>query len=279
MLEVPGHAIVHPTNARLPLDTIYEVVRRSRPKDYIESFSSASERDSFGTTPDKALNFRSYSPQNERIQTFIDPYTGVILRQYNYNHRFLQKIYDLHDDLLGGLTGRKINAWFAILLLIVSTAGLLLWWRGRKYWRLGLEYRARASWKRQAWDIHNLVGFFFSTVAHFGRHWNLLLLRKPVRKSCRVPDTWADLHSHAAIFSGWRKMASSGRYFTQSDQAAQTVSRLFSTSQKLQPIVFTFVCVVPTIRMPSALPISMSILLPPGQHSWTGFIRSLQECA
>ncbi len=161
VLEVPGHAVVHPEGQRLSLDSIYEIVKRSRPNDTIESFSSASERNSFELTPEKALNFRSFSPQRERIQTFIDPYTGKILCQYNYNHRFLQKIYDLHDNLLGGLTGRKINSWFAMLLWVVSIAGLLLWWRGKKYWRLGLEYRVKASWKRQVWDIHNLGGFLF----------------------------------------------------------------------------------------------------------------------
>jgi uncharacterized iron-regulated membrane protein len=161
VLEVPGHAVVRPTGQPLPLETLLQVIRKSRPNDFIESFSSASERDSFELAPDKALNFRSYSPAKERIQTFIDPYTGTIICQYNYNHRWLQKIYDLHENLLGGLTGKKINAWFAMLLLIVSIAGLLLWWRGKKYWRLGLEYRIQASWKRQMWDLHNLGGFLF----------------------------------------------------------------------------------------------------------------------
>jgi len=161
VLEVPGHAEVRPTGQRLPLDALFEIVRKSRPNDSIESFSSASERVSFELAPNKAFNFRSYSPAGERIQTFINPYTGAIICQYNYDHRFLQKIYDLHDNLLGGLTGRTINAWFAMLLLIVSVAGLLLWWRGRKYWRLGFEYRIRASWKRQTWDLHNVGGFFF----------------------------------------------------------------------------------------------------------------------
>src|SRR5262249_40353883 len=29
------------------------------------------------------------------------------------------------------------------------------------HWRLGMEYRARASWRRQIWDLHNLGGFLF----------------------------------------------------------------------------------------------------------------------
>jgi uncharacterized iron-regulated membrane protein len=161
VMEAPRDAVVHPVGSPLPLQTIFDRIRQSRPQDYIESFSSANERESFELTPEKSLNFRTYAPNGDRIQTFIDQYTGKILCQYNYNRRFLQKIYELHDNLLAGLTGRKVNAWFAMLLLVVSVAGLLLWWRGRKYWRLGFEYRIQASWKRQVWDLHNLGGFIF----------------------------------------------------------------------------------------------------------------------
>ena len=118
-------------------------------------------KEKVSNSAEKSLNFRSYAPNGDRIQTFIDQYTGAIICQYNYSHRFLQKIYELHDNLLAGLAGRKVNAWFAMLLLVISIAGLLLWWRGRKYWRLGLEYRIQASWKRQVWDMHNLGGFLF----------------------------------------------------------------------------------------------------------------------
>jgi len=47
VLEVPGHAEVHQTGQRVPLETLFQVVRNSRPNDRIESFSSASERESF----------------------------------------------------------------------------------------------------------------------------------------------------------------------------------------------------------------------------------------
>lgn len=162
VLEVPGHAVVRPAGKALPFQLLAEKVQASRPRDDLDSFTSASERDSFELTPGKALNFRTFSPRGDRIQTFINQYTGEILAQYNYSHRFLQKIYDLHDNLLGGLTGRKINAWFAALMMIMSVAGMLLWWRGSKSWTLGLQYKFRAGWKRQNWDLHNLGGFLLS---------------------------------------------------------------------------------------------------------------------
>jgi len=118
------------------------------------------------------IKSRIFRAKGERIHTFIDQYTGQILGQFNYNHRFLQKIYEAHDNLLGAVfgrktTGRKINAWFASLLMIVSLAGILLWWRGARYWGKGFEYKFHASWKRQNWDFHNLFGFFFSSHCSF----------------------------------------------------------------------------------------------------------------
>ena len=153
-LEVPGATNVRPTLQRLPLEVLWQKAKEVRPHDKYENIN-------FEMGPTKALSFRSASPKGERIHTFVDQYTGRVLYQDNYNHRVLQKIYDLHSDLLVGIRGRTLNAWFAVLLAVVSTAGIFLWWRGRKYWRLGFEYRFQASWKRQSWDLHNLGGFIF----------------------------------------------------------------------------------------------------------------------
>jgi uncharacterized iron-regulated membrane protein len=153
-LEVPGGTHVLPTAQTLPIEILRQKVKEVRPHDTFVNIN-------FEMGRDKALSFRTASPQGERIHTFVNQYTGAVLYQDNYNHRFLQKIYDLHSDLLGGTTGRTLNAWFAILLLVVSLAGILLWWRGRKYWRLGFEYRIRSSWKRQSWDLHSIGGFLF----------------------------------------------------------------------------------------------------------------------
>lgn len=154
ILEVPGGTHVRQMAQSVPLETLWATVRHARPYDTLVSLK-------FESDPTKALNFETRSPGGERIHTFINQYRGTILYQDNYDHRALQWIYDLHADLLGGRTGRTINAWLAILIGIVSTAGLLLWWRGRKYWRLGFQYNLQSSWKRQSWDLHSLGGFLF----------------------------------------------------------------------------------------------------------------------
>jgi len=60
--EVPGGARVHAAGQRLPLQTLLEKIEANRPLDRVDNFTSASERDPFEFTPDKALNFRTYTP-------------------------------------------------------------------------------------------------------------------------------------------------------------------------------------------------------------------------
>ncbi len=152
--EVPGFTQVQPAGRPLPVETIVQRLQQERPGDKLHSIY-------FDFKPDWAWNVRTVAPNGDRIHSFVNQYRGTVLGSVDYNHSTLQWIYDLHSDLQGGKPGRAVNAWFAFALAAASTTGLLLWWRGRKQWKLGFEYRTRASWKRQVWDLHNLGGFFF----------------------------------------------------------------------------------------------------------------------
>ncbi|OFW42426.1 MAG: hypothetical protein A3J28_04760 [Acidobacteria bacterium RIFCSPLOWO2_12_FULL_60_22] len=153
-LEAPGWTRVEPTGQPLALETLWQRVHKGRPADKMASIY-------FDFKPTWAWNFRSVADNGDRIHTFVDQYRGHLLASVNYNHSLLQWVYDLHADLLGGQRGREVNAWFAFALCVVTSGGVLLWWRGCRYWKRGFEYRAAASWKRQAWDLHNLGGFCF----------------------------------------------------------------------------------------------------------------------
>ena len=153
-VEVPGWTKVVPTARALPIQTSVDRLLEKRPGDRMFSIS-------WEFKPDWALNVRTVAPNGDRIHYFVNQYDGTLLGSVNYHQSKLQWFYDLHADLLTGGTGRKVNAWFAFLLATGATVGLLLWWRGIRHWKLGLEYRTQASWKRQSWDLHNLGGFIF----------------------------------------------------------------------------------------------------------------------
>jgi uncharacterized iron-regulated membrane protein len=153
-LEVPGWTKVRPDGTPLPIETLVKRFQRERPTDRMFSIY-------FDFKPDWALNFRTVAANGDRIHSFMDQYRGTLLGSVDYNHSALQWIYDLHSDLQAKKPGLEVNAWFAFALAIASSTGVLLWWRGRRYWKLGLAYRTKASWKRQVWDMHNLGGFLF----------------------------------------------------------------------------------------------------------------------
>jgi uncharacterized iron-regulated membrane protein len=138
----------------MPVEALVSRFLAQRPGDRMHSIY-------FDFKPNWGLNFRSIAPNGDRIHSFIDQYRGTLLGSVDYNHSGLQWIYDLHSELQFERAGLTANAWFAFTLALTSTTGLILWWRGRRYWKLGLEYRTKASWKRQVWDLHNLGGFCF----------------------------------------------------------------------------------------------------------------------
>jgi len=81
----------------------------------------------------------------------------------------VSKLIELHDDLLGGPAGRRVNGLGAVAVLLVALTGLVIWWPGIKRWRRSLTLRRGVGWKRFIWDLHSAVGFWsFGFVLIFG---------------------------------------------------------------------------------------------------------------
>ena len=76
---------------------------------------------------------------------------------------------DLHDNLLAGPTGRKLNAAGALLLLLLVKTGAIIWWPGVGDWRSAVTVRRRVGWKRLIWELHRAMGFWsFGFLLLFG---------------------------------------------------------------------------------------------------------------
>src|SRR5262249_25898707 len=67
---------------------------------------------------------------------------------------------ELHDDLLGGPTGRSINGVGALLLIVLVFTGIIVWWPGIKSWRRSLTIHRNVGWRRFTWDLHSMMGFW-----------------------------------------------------------------------------------------------------------------------
>jgi uncharacterized iron-regulated membrane protein len=99
-------------------------------------------------------------------QRLFDPRTGSDLGDSVPTGVWLvSKLLDLHDNLLAGPTGRKVNAVGALALLAVAVTGLTIWWPGIKTWRRSLTLpgvmgHRGVGWKRWIWHLHSMIGFW-----------------------------------------------------------------------------------------------------------------------
>src|SRR5439155_22881776 len=73
--------------------------------------------------PDQAIDV-SLERSTDRKTRLFDPYTGRDLGDsVPLGLRLIRNLLDLHDDLLGGETGRKVNGVGALLLVVLSCPG------------------------------------------------------------------------------------------------------------------------------------------------------------
>jgi len=104
------------------------------------------------------VTFRGSSSVKERL---FNPYTGEDLGDPSPPlFRFVTWLLSLHDDLLGGVTGRNVNGIGALLVIVLVFTGSVVWWPGIQSWRRSLTVRRHVGWRRFAWDLHSTIGFW-----------------------------------------------------------------------------------------------------------------------
>jgi len=70
------------------------------------------------------------------------------------------RLLDLHDNLLAGETGRKVNGVGACAVLALAATGLMIWWPGIRTWRRSLTLPRGLDWRRTTWHLHSMIGFW-----------------------------------------------------------------------------------------------------------------------
>jgi uncharacterized iron-regulated membrane protein len=110
--------------------------------------------------PDEAVYVRMRRGDEIRNRLF-DPRTGGDLGDSVSTGIWLvSKLLDLHDNLLAGEAGRKVNGLGALAVLILAISGMVIWWPGVKTWRRSLTLHRGVGWKRWNWHLHSMIGFW-----------------------------------------------------------------------------------------------------------------------
>ncbi len=102
-----------------------------------------------------------YVSGQARLERLLDPYTGKDLGDaVACEPAFVSRIADLHDNLLAGDTGRAVNGAGAVLVLLMSLTGGVIWWPGVSRWRRSMTLHRYVHWRRFIWDLHGVLGFW-----------------------------------------------------------------------------------------------------------------------
>lgn len=150
----PRPVLVEGTGTPLSVDELKAAALRAYPNYEIDEVRP-------GDTPNHAVEF-TLSRDDQRVRRILHPFTGADLgNPIPVGYRFTAWLLDLHDNLLAGDTGRRVNGYGAILLLVLCVSGAIIWWPGVSAWRRSLWLDWRANWKRLNWSLHSVSGFWF----------------------------------------------------------------------------------------------------------------------
>jgi uncharacterized iron-regulated membrane protein len=110
------------------------------------------------------------------FQAFVNPYTGEVLGDREWESSWVARVNGVHDQLLAGDTGTLIVGIVALLSLILSLTGIILWPGWRKV-VTGLRVKWDGHPQRLNFDLHKVTGIitaiFMMLISFTGFAWNI----------------------------------------------------------------------------------------------------------
>jgi uncharacterized iron-regulated membrane protein len=113
---------------------------------------------------------------NHHLGVLVNPYTGEIMGDYEWEKIWHGIILKLHYSLLAGETGIIVMGVMALLTVILSLTGIILWPGWRKL-AAGFKIKWNGHIKRRNFDIHKVAGIitaiFLLLTGFTGFAWNV----------------------------------------------------------------------------------------------------------
>ena len=106
----------------------------------------------------------------ESMTVFIDPYTGESLGELNNDDRIMDKIEEIHGELMAGTVGDRVVELAASWAVILIVTGLFLWFPKKMNGAGGVLFpRLRQGPKIRRRDLHDVPAFWLSAAFHAAR--------------------------------------------------------------------------------------------------------------
>ena len=110
--------------------------------------------------------FFNFEPDYYYYITYLNPYTGEVLKVKDMEADFFKFILDGHFYLwLPPEIGQTVVASFTLVFLVMMITGIILWWpknKAAKKQRFSIKWNAK--WRRKNYDLHNVLGFYATWV-------------------------------------------------------------------------------------------------------------------
>jgi len=149
----PDPVVVRASDARLTDEQLKGTAARAYPGYTVVRITRALD-------PDQAVGIILKGSAGSKNRLF-NPYTGADLGEtVPLGIWLVSRLLALHDDLLGGATGRQVNGVGAVLVVVLSFTGIVVWWPGIRTWRRSLTVPRGVGWQRVIWGLHSMLGFW-----------------------------------------------------------------------------------------------------------------------
>jgi uncharacterized iron-regulated membrane protein len=153
----PGPRIVAIGSHRFTHDELRDAARRAYPQYKLSWIWDAKQ-------PNQATEIW-LDRKGHKKERLFDPYTGQDLGESRpYSIQLIGWLIDLHVNLLAGDRGRLVNGACAVIVLLLSLTGAVLWWPGTERWRRSLTIQTTSNWKLFNWELHSALGFWILPV-------------------------------------------------------------------------------------------------------------------
>ncbi|WP_281613439.1 PepSY-associated TM helix domain-containing protein [Flammeovirga sp. SubArs3] len=146
----------------LPPSKIKEIAEEALPNTLVQRVYYESPQNS-----SMALHFEE--GKEYYYLTFIDQYTGEVLKTKNLRQDFFTIILYIHISLLLPY-GKEIIGICTLLFSGLLVSGIILWWpknKSKKAIKQKFKIKWDARWRRQNYDLHSVLGFYASWILIF----------------------------------------------------------------------------------------------------------------
>jgi uncharacterized iron-regulated membrane protein len=106
-------------------------------------------------------------PKNVILYVYLNPYTGKVIHTENPAKNFFIVVEYIHLYLLlPPNIGSLVVGISVIIFMVIMITGLILWWPKRKSDRKrSFNIKWNGRWRRVNYDLHNVLGFYATSIA------------------------------------------------------------------------------------------------------------------